>query len=136
LSAYRALERFKRSDQRYGFVTDEFGEVQGIITFTDILEALVGDVGEFHAKDFTLREREDGSWLVDGQYPLHELLVRLGEPGLAREVTVDTIGGLFLYQTGHVPKTGDSLRWMFLDIEVVDMDGARLDKLIVRKHAD
>lgn len=136
LSAYKALERFKRSDQRYGFVTDEFGEVQGIITFNDILEALVGDVGELHAQDFTLREREDGSWLVDGQYPLHELLVRLGEPGLAREVSVDTIGGLFLYQTGHVPKAGDSLRWMLLDIEVVDMDGARLDKLIVRKRAD
>ncbi len=136
MSAYKALERFKRTDQRYAFVTDEFGQVQGIITFSDILEALVGDVGEFHAKDFELVQREDGSWLVDGQYPLHEFLVRSGEPGLAREVPVDTVGGLFLYQAGHVPKAGDHLQWMLFRIEVIDMDGVRVDKLLVTKVPD
>jgi len=136
LSAYEALKRFKRTGQRYGLVTDEFGEVQGLVTLNDILEALVGDVSEFHAGEFTLTPREDGSWLVDGQYPLHELLVRLGQPGLARDLEVDTLGGLFLYQTGHVPVTGDKLRWMVFDLEIVDMDGVRIDKLLVRPVQD
>lgn len=133
LSAYKALDRFKRSDSRYGLVTDEFGSVQGIITINDILEALVGDVSDFHAAEFTLVERADGSLLVDGQYPLHELLGRLGEPGLARDVEVNTIGGLFLYMSGSIPKAGDTIQWMRYGIEVVDMDGARIDKVIVRK---
>ncbi|MBS1581207.1 MAG: HlyC/CorC family transporter [Bacteroidetes bacterium] len=132
LPAYKALERFKRSEQRYGLVTDEFGVVQGILTINDILEALVGDVNDFHASEFSLVERSDGSWLVDGQFPLHELLVRLGEPALARDVDVDTIGGLFLYQHGNIPKAGDTLTWMRFTIEVVDMDGARIDKVIVK----
>jgi len=136
LSAYKALERFKRSHERYALVTDEHGTVQGIITINDILEALVGDVSEFHADEYTLVERQDGSWLVDGQYPLHELLVRLGEPGLARDVDVDTIGGLFLYQAGRIPKAGDTLRWMLFDIEVADMDGVRIDKLLLRRSED
>ena len=96
----------------------------------------MGDVSEFHAGEFTLTPREDGSWLVDGQYPLHELLVRLGQPGLARDLEVDTLGGLFLYQTGHVPVTGDKLRWMVFDLEIVDMDGVRIDKLLVRPVQD
>ncbi|MFT3885910.1 MAG: hemolysin family protein [Flavobacteriales bacterium] len=135
VSAYKALDRFKRSETRYGLVTDEFGAVQGIVTLNDILEALVGDVSEFHGDEFQLMQRQDGSWLVDGQYPLHELLGRLGEPGLARDVEVDTIGGLFLYQHGHVPHPGEMLQWVCFEIEVVDMDGARIDKVIVRRLA-
>lgn len=131
--AYKALEAFKRSGQRYGLVTDEFGTVQGILTINDILEALVGDVSEFHGEEFSLVERSDGSWLVDGQFPLHELLVRLGEPALARDVDVDTIGGLFLHQHGSIPRPGATLTWMRFAIEVVDMDGARIDKVIVRR---
>lgn len=136
LSAYEALRRFKRTGQRYGLVTDEFGEAQGLVTLNDILEALVGDVGEFHGGEFALTRREDGSWLVDGHYPLHELLVRLGQPGLARDVEADTIGGLFLYQTGRIPVTGEKLRWMIFDLEVVDMDGVRIDKLLVSPVKD
>jgi putative hemolysin len=133
LSAYKALDKFKRSQTRYGLVTDEFGSVEGIITINDILEALVGDVSDFHGSEFTLVERADGSLLVDGQYPLHELLGRLGESALARDVEVNTIGGLFLYMNGSIPKAGDKIQWMSLDIEVVDMDGARIDKVIVRR---
>ncbi|HEY0979006.1 MAG TPA: hemolysin family protein [Flavobacteriales bacterium] len=137
LPAYKALDRFKkRSDSRYGLVTDEFGSVEGIITINDILEALVGDVSDFHAAEFTLVERADGSLLVDGQYPLHELLGRLGEPSLARDIEVNTIGGLFLYMNGSIPQAGDSIEWMRFGIEVVDMDGARIDKVIVRRLAE
>jgi putative hemolysin len=133
LSAYRALERFKRKKFRYGLVTDEHGMVQGIITMNDILEALVGDVSDLYTDEFTLLERDDGSWLVDGQYPLHDLFLRLGEPSLARHTDVNTIAGLVLHQTGNVPRAGAKLHWMMFEIEVVDMDGARIDKVIVRR---
>lgn len=136
MSAYKALDRFKRSEVRYGLVTDEFGSVEGIITINDILEALVGDVSDFHAAEFTLVERSDGSLLVDGQYPLHELLGRLGEPSLARDVEVNTVGGLFLHMNGSIPQAGDKIEWMRYEIEVVDMDGARIDKVIVKRLAE
>lgn len=136
LSAYKALDRFKQGATRYGLVTDEFGSVEGIVTINDILEALVGDVSEFHATEFTLVERADGSLLVDGQYPLHELLGRLGEQGLARDIEVNTIGGLYLYLSGSIPKAGDRITWMQFDIEVVDMDAARIDKVIIRRIGD
>ncbi len=71
-TAYKALERFKKSSVHYAFVSDEYGIFQGVITLNDILEALVGDASEFYKDDFQLVAREDGSWLVDGHYSLHD----------------------------------------------------------------
>ncbi|MEO8515637.1 MAG: hemolysin family protein, partial [Flavobacterium sp.] len=73
-SAYKALEIFKKSKVHYAFVTDEYGVVQGIITLNDILEALVGDASDFYDEEFQLIAREDGTWLVDGHYSLHDFL--------------------------------------------------------------
>src|SRR5690606_10195337 len=73
-TAYKALENFKSSGIHYAFVSDEYGDFQGIITLNDILEALVGDAAEFYKEDFQLIAREDGSWLVDGHYSLHDFL--------------------------------------------------------------
>lgn len=132
MPAYRALEEFKRSGRHHAIVTDEVGATMGLLTLSDILLALVGDVSDFHKEEFTLVRREDGSWLVDGQYPLHELLGRLGRAQLMRDVDVDTIGGLVIYQLGRVPRAGDHLTWMGMRIEVVDMDGARIDKVLLQ----
>ena len=132
MPAYRALEEFKRSGRHHAIVTDEVGATMGLLTLSDILLALVGDVSGFHKEEFTLVRREDGSWLVDGQYPLHELLGRLGRAQLMRDVDVDTIGGLVIYQLGRVPRAGDHLTWMGMRIEVVDMDGARIDKVMLQ----
>ncbi len=76
-TAYKALEKFKKSGIHYAFVSDEYGIFQGIITLNDILEALVGDASEFYKDEFHLIEREDGSWLVDGHYSLHDFLTYL-----------------------------------------------------------
>jgi putative hemolysin len=131
MPAFRALEEFKRSGRHHAIITDEVGATVGLLTLSDILLALVGDVSDFHKEEFTLVQRDDGSWLVDGQYPLHELLGRLGRAQLMRDVDVDTIGGLVIYQLGRVPRAGDHLTWMGMRIEVVDMDGARIDKVLV-----
>ena len=131
MAAYRALEEFKASGQGYALVADELGETTGVVTISDILQALVGDVSDFHRDEYTLVQRPDGSWLVDGQYPLHDLLVRLERSQLVRDVSADTIAGLVLQQTGHIPKAGERITWMGLSIEVADMDGVRIDKVIV-----
>jgi putative hemolysin len=73
-SAYKALEVFKKSKVHYALVVDEHGVFQGIITLNDILEALVGDASDFYEEEFQLVAREDGSWLVDGHYSLHDFL--------------------------------------------------------------
>lgn len=131
LPAYRALELFKETGVHHAIVTDELGGVVGLLTLSDILQALVGDVSDFHREEYTLVQREDGSWLVDGQYPLHDLLVRFGRSQLMRDVEVDTLGGLIIYQLGRIPRTGDRLNWMGVQMEVIDMDGARVDKVLV-----
>ncbi len=135
MAAYKALEQFKANGQGYALVADELGATTGVVTISDILQALVGDVSDFHRDEYQLTQRSDGSWLVDGHYPLHDLLVRLDRAELVRDVDVDTVAGLVLHQTGHIPATGERLTWMGMNIEVADMDGARIDKVIVHMNA-
>jgi putative hemolysin len=131
MAAYKALEQFKTNGQGYALVADELGATTGVVTISDILQALVGDVSDFHRDEYQLVHRPDGSWLVDGHYPLHDLLVRLERSQLVRDVDADTIAGLILQQTGHIPVAGERITWMGMTIEVTDMDGARIDKVIV-----
>ena len=133
--AYKALERFKTNGLGYALVADELGATTGVVTISDILQALVGDVSDFHRDEYQLVQRADGSWLVDGHYPLHDLLVRLDRSQLVRDVDADTIAGLILQQTGRIPVAGERITWMGMIIEVADMDGARIDKVIVQPNA-
>ncbi len=134
MAAYKALEQFKSTGDGYALVADELGATTGVVTISDILQALVGDVSDFHRNDYTLVQRADGSWFVDGQYPMHDLLVRLDRAQLVRDVEVDTVAGLVLQQTGRIPVAGDHITWMGMRIEVADMDGARIDKVIVSEE--
>ena len=129
--AYRALELLKESGMHHAVIVDEHGDTVGLLTLSDILQALVGDASDFEREEFVLVDRGDDTWLVDGQYPLPDLLVRLGRSQLVRDVEVDTLGGLLLYQLGRIPAVGDRVDWMGLRLEVVDMDGARIDKVLV-----
>ncbi len=131
MTAYKALERFKESGEGYALVADELGATTGVVTISDILQALVGDVSDFHRDEYQLVQRADGSWLVDGHYPLHDLLVRLDRSQLVRDVSADTIAGLVLQQLGHIPTPGERFVWMGMMIEVTDLDGARIDKVLV-----
>ncbi|MNJ84540.1 Magnesium and cobalt efflux protein CorC [compost metagenome] len=133
ISAYEALVHFKESRTHYGIITDEFGQTQGIVTLNDLLLALVGDFNDFYAEEFEFVQREDGSWLIDGQYPIAEFFRQFGLEDNSSELNFTTIGGLVLNESRSLPITGQKIHWLNFEIEVVDMDGARIDKLIIKE---
>ena len=130
-SAYKALENFKKSSVHYALVTDEHGVFQGIITLNDILEALVGDAADFYQDEFKLISREDGSWLVDGHYSLHDFLTYFDMDELIGDYSVTTVSGLIITELGIIPKQGQKLIWNKLNFEVIDMDGVIIDKVLI-----
>jgi putative hemolysin len=131
-TAYKALEQFKKSGIHYAFVSDEYGVFQGIITLNDILEALVGDASDFYKDDFQLIEREDGTWLVDGHYSLHDFLTFFELDELINDYEVTTVSGLIMTELSHIPKEGEKLIWQKMELEVIDMDGVKIDKVMVK----
>lgn len=131
-TAYKALEQFKKTGIHYAFVSDEYGIFQGVITLNDILEALVGDASEFYKDDFHLIEREDGSWLVDGHYSLHDFLTYFELDDLINDYDVTTVSGLIMTELSHIPKQGEKLIWNHFELEVIDMDGVKIDKVLVK----
>jgi putative hemolysin len=135
MSVYRALEQFRRAYVKYGIVTDEFGSVQGIVTLKDIINALIGEVHEIDDEPEIVR-RADGSILVDGQYSFYSFLEYFDLEYLYEENDYNTLSGLILEILERVPKTGDTFSWMNFDFEIVDMDGARIDKVLVRKKQE
>lgn len=132
-SAYRALEVFKTTKVHYALVTDEYGVIQGIITLNDILEALVGDASDFYQDEFQLVEREDGSWLVDGHYSLHDFLTHFELDDMINNYDVTTVSGLIITELGYIPKQGEKLIWNSFNFEIIDMDGVKIDKILVEK---
>ncbi len=132
-SAYSALEKFKTSKVHYALVTNEYGLVLGIVTMDDILQALVGDVSEFYNEEYQILERDDGSWIVDGQYPLAEFIMRFDIEGTNELEGINTIGGLILQELNHIPESGEKILWKGLEIEVLDMDHIKIDKILVKK---
>ncbi len=135
LSAYEVLKLFKTSKTHQAIVIDEFGQMQGIVTMNDLLEALAGDVSEFYESEFSFIQRADGSWIIDGQYPLTEFLRKFDLDDLVEDYPFNTISGLILNQLRRIPSTGDTLLWRNFEIEILDMDGARIDKvLLTNKH--
>jgi putative hemolysin len=130
--AYKALEHFKTSKIHYALVTDEHGVFQGMITLNDILEALVGDASDFYQEEFKLVEREDGTWLVDGHYSLHDFLTHFEMDEFLSDYEVTTVSGLIITELGVIPKQGQKLTWNELMFEVIDMDGVKIDKILVK----
>jgi putative hemolysin len=135
-SAYKALENFKKSKVHYAFVTDEYGVFQGIITLNDILEALVGDASDFDDDEYKLISNEDGSWLVDGQYSLHDFLTYFDMDELTTDYEVTTVSGFIITELGAIPKEGDKLIWNKLEFEAQKMDGVKIDKVLITTLKD
>lgn len=133
-SVYNALEQFKQARAKYGIVTDEFGGIQGIVTLKDIMEGLIGQVPEI-GEEAEITQRADGSWLVDGQYNFYDFLEYFDMEELYAEHDYNTLSGLILEILERVPKVGETLTWLVFELEIVDMDGARIDKVLVRKIA-
>src|SRR5829696_8899081 len=131
--ATEALAAFKRSGLPLALVVDELGHIEGLVTPTDVLEALVGDLEE--PPQAPVVRREDGSWLVDGLLAAEELKERLGLRRLLDEQEDDyqTVGGMVMARLGRVPAAGDRFEWEGFSFEVVDMDGNRVDKVLVAR---
>lgn len=130
MEVYKALDEMKKQRIKYAAVCDEFGGVQGIVTLKDILEALVGDIPEYHEKP-EIVERQDGGWLVDGQCSFYDFLQYFKMGDLYSKNEYNTVSGLILEVLEHIPHTGEKLRWNKFSIEVVDMDGVRIDKVLI-----
>ena len=131
-SVYNALEQFRKTHIKYGLVTDEFGGIQGIVTLNDILDALIGQVLDVD-EEIEIKQRSDGSWLVDGQYSFYDFLAYYDMEYLYAENDFNTLSGLILDVLERVPVTGDKLVWKNFEFEIVDMDKARIDKVLVKK---
>jgi putative hemolysin len=133
-SALSVLEQFKQSGDRVAIVTDEYGGVEGLVTLTDLLEAIVGDLPSNDRQgDPDAMQREDGSWLIDGMISSDRLKEILEVEKLPHEEdhNYHTLGGLMMTYLRHIPKVGEYFSWEHIRFEVMDMDGNRVDKVLV-----
>ena len=136
VSVLKLLELFKETGVHIALITDEYGSIQGVITLHDILEAIVGEVRSFgEPVESQVTVREDGSWLIDGDAPIEKLKDILPvdffpEEGLGY---YRTIAGLIIFILQRIPATGDHIVLGGLRYEVVDMDGNRIDKVLVSR---
>ncbi len=131
LSAYELLKLFKKSKTHQAVVIDKRGQMKGFITLNDLLQALIEDVSEIYGSDIIFTQQADGKWLVDGQYPLIKFLRKFGLQELIEEYPFETISGLILHQLRRVPTVGETFRWNNFQIEILQMDVARIDKVLI-----
>ena len=136
ISVFKLLETFRRSSVHLGVVTNEYGGIEGLVTPADILKAIAGDMPEMGSRDSAgAIQREDGSWLIDGHLAVHEAERALGRKDLSRGDSYHTMAGFVLWHLGRLPVAGEKLAWRDLSIEVVDMDGLVIDKLLLMPRA-
>ena len=134
---FRLLDLFKQASVHMAIVVDEYGSVEGLVTMTDILEAIAGELPDSaHEGEAAAVQREDGSWLVDGMTPVEEVEALVGVKNMKGEGDFHTIAGFLLDHFGHIPTAAEHLFWNGIRFEVVDMDGRRIDKVLVVPAAD
>jgi putative hemolysin len=132
----RALEALRQARVSMALVVDEYGEVEGLVTAEDVLEALVGDMPEHRLdEEGAIVRRGDGSMLMDGMLAIDEVKLALGLDSVPEEETYHTLAGFVLAQLGRVPTEGESVAYGGWRFEVVDMDGRRIDKVLVCRLA-
>ncbi|MET4632768.1 hemolysin family protein [Kaistia defluvii] len=129
---FRVLDQFKKAPVRLAIIVDEYGSMDGIVTQTDLLEAIAGDLPSAEGEDPDVVQRDDGSLLLDGMMPAHAAFDRLGFRLRSADGAFHTIAGFALAQLGHIPKVGERFDYEDWRFEIVDMDGRRIDKLLVQ----
>ena len=136
MDVFKVLELFKKSGIHTALVVDEYGNIQGLLSLTDVLEAIVGDIPSLdELEDLEIIKRDDGSWLVDGLLPIDEFKEYFSMKKLPdeRSGVFHTIGGFVMHKLGRIPSSGDKFEWGSYRFEVVDMDGNRIDKVLIMK---
>ncbi len=131
----KVLETFQENRTQLAIVVDEFGGTEGLVTMEDVLEELVGEIHDEHRKDHIQLyvQREDGSWLVDGTMPIYDFVELLQDkvPALKPPDDISTVSGVVLQMLERIPRVGEKVEWFGISMEVVDMDGARIDRILV-----
>ncbi|MCF8384042.1 MAG: hemolysin family protein [Chlorobium sp.] len=132
LTGMELLEHFRRSGTQMVFVVDEYGEIQGLVTMQDLLEAVTGEFVPRNLEDSWALQRDDGTWLLDGMIPVPELKDTLDLKSVPEEDKglYHTLSGLLMWLLGRMPVTGDVMEWEGWRLEVVDLDGKRIDKVL------
>jgi putative hemolysin len=133
LTGMELLQNFRTSGVQLAFVVDEYGEVLGIVTLRDVLEAITGEFRSGGPEDQWAVMRDDGSWLLDGLMPVPEFKDRLDLKALPEEERYHTLSGLLMMLLGRLPQTGDKTDWGDWRFEIVDMDGKRIDKVLASR---
>lgn len=133
-SAYQVLEKIKKTKIHYAFIVDEYGSLLGMITVKDLLKAIVGEMPEEEDDEYVIIERKDGSYLIDGQIQFYDFLTRFDKTIWINEGEneFDTLAGFILHELKRIPATGDTFTWRGFDFEIIDMDGQRIDKVLVK----
>ena len=130
------LGHFKRQPVHMAVVIDEYGDLQGIVTQTDLLEAIAGHMPDAEGEEPDFIRRADGSLLIDGLTPVYEAFELLGVKVPDEETDFHTLAGFALARFGRIPAAGDIFDWEGWHFEVMDMDGRRIDKLLVSRRGD
>jgi len=135
LTGMELLEHFRTSGTQMVFVVDEYGEIQGLVTLQDMLEAVTGEFVPRNLEDSWAVQRQDGSWLLDGLIPVPELKDTLELKSVPEEDKglYHTLSGLVMWLLGRMPRTGDIMTWESWTLEIVDLDGQRIDKVLASK---
>jgi putative hemolysin len=135
LTGMELLETFRSSTSHLALVVDEYGEIQGLVTLQDLLEAITGEFKPPSVEDAWAVQRQDGSWLLDGLIPLPELKDRLGFASAPEEELgrYNTLSGMVMLLLGRVPRTADVTEWQGWRFEIVDMDKHRVDKVLASR---
>jgi putative hemolysin len=132
ITGMELLDNFRQSGVQMAFVIDEYGEVQGIVTLKDLIEAITGEFNPRDPETSWAVQRDDGSWLLDGHIPVPELKDRLNLNAVPDEDRgrYHTLSGMMMLLTGRLPKEGDTVTWEGWRLEIVDMDGRTIDKVL------
>ena len=138
ITGMELLDNFRLQDVHMAFVIDEYGEVQGIVTLQDLIEAITGEFQPRDPKTSWALQREDGSWLLDGHIPVPELKDRLNLESVPEEERgrYHTLSGMVMLLTGRLPEVTDKVQWGDWTFEVVDMDGKTIDKILATRIPD
>ena len=130
----KVLEQFKKFGTHIAMVVDEYGVIQGLVTMHDLFEEIFGDITDFNEvpEEPQIIQRDDGSWLLDGMLSIEELLEQFDIPENAIDRgNYHTLGGFAIMQLGKIPTSGEHFEWRSLRFEIIDMDGKRVDKVLV-----
>ena len=133
MSVYKALEQMKEKRIKQAFICYDFGSFQGVVTLRDILEGLVGNIDEISGDPEIVKREDSESWLVDGQCSFYDFLSYFDKEELydGEQQNYNTLAGLIIEQMKRIPQAGERTEWNCFNLEIVDMDGARIDKVLV-----